>query len=270
MGLLYFFDLHVKPVMLKGTQMMHPAPTGVLEHGIRCIRQGDVNLWFYTKNGTTIAVDAGHFNDPDTDQAFAAIDIDPTAIRHVLLTHADVDHCGGIDARAKKFLYPNAQIYLSKQEKPYLDRTLHRMVKFGKKIYNCVRLRPGYQLLEDEQQLDLDGIPVRCLLIPGHTAGHMCYLVDNRILFSGDCLAVNGTGGYAFWDFFCQYPDQNKKSLHHLKEIIQKHPVSCVCTGHSGFITDTEHLFAHIDTSAPFKGSVPFDSTAPSDVCKRT
>lgn len=29
---------------------------------ISCIRQNDVNLWFYTKNGMTIAIDSGHLN----------------------------------------------------------------------------------------------------------------------------------------------------------------------------------------------------------------
>lgn len=268
MGLLYFFDRRIKPIMLRGTRMLHPAPTGVLTHGVRCIRQGDVNLWLYTKNGVTLAVDAGHLNWPNALRDFDALCIDPNTIRHVLLTHADVDHCGGIDAQARQYLYPNAQVYLGRGEQPYLDKTLHRMVKAGRKIYNCVRLRPGYQLLDDEQRLDLDGISVRCLLIPGHTRGHMCYLVDNTILFTGDCLAVNQEGGYAFWDFFCQDPEENKRSLRHLREVASGLPIQCVCTGHSGFITDTAHLFDHIDTSAAFKGDPPFDPTAPNDVCK--
>ncbi len=269
MGILYFFDRYIKPVMLRGTQMLHPAPTGKPGQGVSCIRQGDVNLWFYSKNGTTIAVDAGHLNEPNTDKAFEEIGIDPLTIHHLLLTHADVDHCGGIDAKAKKNIYPNAQVYLGAKEQPYLDRTLHRMVRAHKKIYNCVRLLPGYRLLKDEELLDLDGIPVRCISVPGHTAGHMCYLVDNRILFTGDCLAVNKYGGYAFWDFFCQSPEQNKLSLWHLRDAVRGIPLAAVCTGHSGFVTDIENLFAHIDSSAAFRGKIPFDETAPRDVCRR-
>ena len=249
--------------------MLNPAPTGRLTKNISCIRQGDVNLWFYTKDGTTIAIDAGHLNEPDTDKAFKDIGIDPCKIRHLLLTHADVDHCGGIDRKAKTNIYPNAQVYLGEKEEAYLDRTLHRMVKAHKKIYNCVHLQPGYQLLKDEETLELNGVSVRCILVPGHTAGHMCYLVDNEILFSGDCLAVNESGGYAFWDFFCQFPEQNKQSLLHLREAVQKVPLTAVCTGHSGFVTDIKNLFAHIDTSAAFKGKIPFDETAPRDVCRR-
>ncbi|MGI5976770.1 MAG: MBL fold metallo-hydrolase [Candidatus Limivicinus sp.] len=269
MGFLYFFDRYIKPLMLRGTQMLHPASTGKLGHGVSCIRQGDVNLWFYTKGGTTLAVDAGHLNEPNMDKAFESAGIDPLKIHHLLLTHADVDHCGGIDAKAKKNIFPNAQVYLGEKEKPYLDKTLHRMVRAHKKIYNCVRLRPGFRLLKDEETLNLDGISVRCILVPGHTAGHMCYLLDNRILFSGDCLAVNRDGGYAFWDFFCQFPEQNKKSLVHLREALDGVSLTAVCTGHSGFVTDTEKLFAHIDRSAAFRGKLPFDESAPLDVCRR-
>ena len=143
------------------------------------------------------------------------------------------------------------------------------MVKLGLKIYNCVSLRPGYRLLEDEEVLHLDGIRVRCLSVPGHTLVHMCYLVEDRILFSGDCLAVNEEGGFAFWDFFCQDGEQNKESLQHLKNLLRDYPLDAVCTGHSGFVTDTENLFKHIRVSASFKGAEPFDKRAPKDVCRR-
>lgn len=269
MGLLYFFDKVVKPKMLKGTRMLNPADTGVLENGISCIRQGDVNLWFYTKDGKTLAVDAGHINEKNIDDDFKKINIDPNEIHHVLLTHADVDHCGGIDKNAQKYIYPNAKVYISKKEEQYLNKTLHRMIKFGLKIYNCVRLKEGYITLTDGEALDLDGFKVKCILVPGHTIGHMCYIVDDKILFSGDCLAVNKDGGYAFWDFFCQYPELNKKSLHHLRDEVIKSNIECVCTGHSGYVNNIENLFSHIDESARFKGKIPFDETAPDDVCKR-
>ena len=269
MGLLYFFDNHIIPRMLKGTQIMNPSPTGILSHGVSCIREGNVNLWFYTKDNHTIAVDAGHLNETGLAEDFLSIGIDAGAIRHVLLTHADADHCGGVDIKAKKNLYPNAQVYIGKKEEDYLKKMIPRAVTMGKNIYNDVQLHTGCQFLEDEQILDLDGISVRAVCIPGHTAGHMCYIVDDTVLFSGDCLAVNQQGGYAFWDFFCQFPEQNKQSLKHLKEVVENSGACCACTGHSGFVSDIKNLFAHIDTSAHFGKDVPFDETAPKDVCKR-
>jgi hypothetical protein len=45
-----------------GKRMLHPQETGMYDAGIRCIREDDVNIWFYTKKDVTIAVDAGHLN----------------------------------------------------------------------------------------------------------------------------------------------------------------------------------------------------------------
>lgn len=97
MKLMYFFDEKVKRYMLRGKKYCNPAETGRYECGISCIRQNDVNLWFYSKNGTTIAFDTGHLNFPGMEKAFKKIGVTPEEIKHVFVTHADVDHCGGID-----------------------------------------------------------------------------------------------------------------------------------------------------------------------------
>ena len=62
MKLLYFFDNKIKKYMIRGKRCCNPSETGKYEYGISCIRQNDVNIWFYTKNGVTIAIDAGHLN----------------------------------------------------------------------------------------------------------------------------------------------------------------------------------------------------------------
>ena len=269
-GLLYFFDDHVKPHILKGTKLLKPEETGNLPNGISAIREGDVNLWLVTKDGKTIAIDTGHINYPKIATKFKRIGIDPHTIRHVLLTHADVDHAGGIDAKAKYNVYPKADVYLGRNEEKYLKHEMHRMVKAGRKIYNCVTLKDGYRLLEDNEELDLDSFHIKAIEVPGHTMGHMCYIIDNEILFSGDSLAINRDGGYAFWDFFCQDPDLNRSSLQHLKKEAEKADIKYVCTGHSGFWEADGNLFAHIDEAAPFGRKVVFDEDADTDVCRRT
>jgi hypothetical protein len=62
MKLLYIFDGKIKPLTMTDQGYCKPTETGVLQDGIRCIRVYDVNLWFYTKNGVTIAFDSGHRN----------------------------------------------------------------------------------------------------------------------------------------------------------------------------------------------------------------
>lgn len=264
MKFMYFFDDKIKAHILKGKKYCNPSNTGILYDGISCIRQNDVNMWFYTKGDTTIAIDAGHLNFPNMDKKFNKIHINPNMIKHVFLTHADVDHCGGVDITGVN-IFPNANIYLGAKERVYLDRSTYRIKRLGIKIYNCVSISKNYYALLDKQIIDIDGIKVEALHIPGHTLGHMCYIVDDKVLFSGDCLAINENGGYSFFELFTQYPDMNKKSLVRLKKIVLASNVKHICTGHSGIHSDIQKAFNHIDESASASLKKPFDKNAPDD-----
>lgn len=267
MRLLYFFDDHIKKYIMKGKKYCNPTNTGIVGYGISCIRENDVNMYFYTKNNTTIAFDTGHLNFNGIKEEFKKININPNDIAHAFLTHADVDHAGGIDSKGNN-IFPNAQIYLSSKEEQYLLKTKHRMIKLGIKLNNCVKINDGYKLIEDNECFYINDIKVEAILVPGHTLGHMCYLIDDKILVTGDCLAVNNEGGYSFFDFFTQYPDMNKKSLHNLKERIKDKNIILVCTGHSGVRKDVDKLFNHIDESAIASKKKPFDPNAPWDITK--
>lgn len=266
MKFMYFFDTKLKKYTMYGKRMLHPQNTGVYDAGISCIREHDVNVWFYTKKDVTIAIDAGHLDFKGVDEELDKIGIDPSLIGHVLLTHSDVDHCGGVDRYSNHYLFPNAQIYIGKGEENYFDGSVCRMIKAGIPLKNPVRLKEGYRTVSDGDAFDLDGIKVQVIEVPGHTIGHVCYIVDDRILFSGDCLAVNEDGGYSLFDFFTQNPSLNKKSLHRLKKIIESHTVEYVCTGHSGLRKYGEYIFDHIDESAVSTRRHPFDPTAPKSI----
>ena len=43
-------------------------------------------------------------------------------------------------------------------------------------------------LLHDGEVFDIDGIRIECFLVPGHTWGHMVFLIDDKYLFTGDTL----------------------------------------------------------------------------------
>ena len=75
MGTIYFFDKHVKKHLMKGTKAVNPSNSDVFSDGVSCIREEDVNLWFYTKAGITIAFDSGHRNFPNVKREFEKIGI---------------------------------------------------------------------------------------------------------------------------------------------------------------------------------------------------
>ena len=268
MKFMYFFDCKLKRFTMYGKRMLHPAQTGNYQEGISCIKEDDVNLWFYTKGRNTIAIDAGHLVFKGIDKEFEKIGIDRNAIKHVLLTHSDVDHVGGVDRTCKNYLYPNAQVYIGRGEENYFDGHVCRMIKLGIPLMNPARLREGYKTVEDGEIFYLDDITVEVVEVMGHTVGHVCYIIDDKILFSGDCLAVNENGGYSLFEVFTQNPTLNKKSLIKLRDRITGSSVKITCTGHSGIRTDMSKLFAHIDESAISKPGKPFDPTAPKSIRK--
>ncbi len=105
----------------------------------------------------------------------------------LFLTHLDLDHAGGVDKRCNR-LYPNAQIYLGKTEEGYLTRKLFRKRILFIGMKTPIELEKGYRLLDDGQTVMVGDIKVQAILIPGHTLGHLCYLVDDQYLFAGDAL----------------------------------------------------------------------------------
>jgi len=93
-------------------------------------------------------------------------------ISFVLLTHAHWDHTGAVaDLQAK-----GAKVYLHEKEAPNASAS-HRV--FGK-------VAPDI-LIKDGDVLDLNGVAVTVMHTPGHSAGSVCYLVED-IIFSGDTL----------------------------------------------------------------------------------
>ncbi|MCR5616533.1 MAG: MBL fold metallo-hydrolase [Saccharofermentans sp.] len=265
MKFMYFFDNNLKRYTMYGKRMLHPAETGHYQCGVSAIREDDVNVWFYTKGDVTIAVDSGHLDYKDAETLAAGIGIDTGSVKHVLLTHSDVDHCGGVDRNAKRKLFPNAKLYLGKGEEMYFDGKCCRMIKAGIPLMNPVRL-DDYKTVKDGDVFYCEDIKVQVIEVPGHTAGHVCYIVDEKVLFSGDCLAINALGGYSLFDFFTQNPTLNKRSLVRLKSIIENSFVEVVCTGHSGIWDYSPKVFAHIDESAKSSMGRPFDPTAPKSI----
>ncbi|WP_311376271.1 MBL fold metallo-hydrolase [Anaerococcus lactolyticus] len=155
MKLLYFFDDKLKPITMRGKYYCKPEETGILAEGVSCIREYDVNMWFYTKNGKTIAVDSGHLNFKNIGDEFQKINIRPENINHLFLTHLDTDHGGGIDKSGHN-IFPNAHVYMGEDEKKYMTKEIRRKGIF----YNCVEIADGWTPISGNMIFDVDGIRV--------------------------------------------------------------------------------------------------------------
>ena len=112
----------------------------------------------------------------------------------------------------------------------------------------------------------IDGIRIECFLVPGHTWGHMVYLIDGKYLFTGDTIWLGADGGYSF---ISALAEDNRLAVRSLAELETKlearklHPM--FLTGHTGWTDNFTFAFAHKDKlCSPFKKRV-HDPSAPYD-----
>ena len=119
------------------------------------------------------------------------LDIDPAPVRHILITHQDTDHAGALE-RDSELLFKDAMIRLRETENRYLTGERRRKVFYGLYKLPPVKTDNPKVLPQDGQFLDIAGIKIECILVPGHTWGHMFYLSDDAYLFTGDALVRRG------------------------------------------------------------------------------
>lgn len=115
-------------------------------------------------------------------------------VRHIVLTHLDFDHAGGLDD------FPDAQVHMLRAEaedaslqRTWLDRQRFRPQQWQGSIdrWNVHDLDGGERWFGFDAVRDLPGVPPEILMIPlrGHTLGHAGVAVrEDRgwLLLAGD------------------------------------------------------------------------------------
>ena len=259
------FQKRVMSLMFRGKEIFKPLNTGWIDEHVACVREWIANIFFYTKNGTTIMIDAG-YNYDRLREKMGWLNIDPASIRHILVTHQDTDHVGALE-RDSEGLFRQAAIYLSEIENRYLTGEVRRRVTFHLYKLPMVITDNPRTLLKDGQVLDIGGIRVECLLVPGHTWGHMVYLIDDEYLFTGDTLWFGADGGYSFINGLAEDIELSKRSLAALEKTLRERNLCPkIITGHTGWTDNLDFAFAHRDRVCNgFKKQKPHDPKAPWD-----
>ena len=249
----------------RGKEIFKPLNTGWIDEHVACVREWIANIFFYTKNGTTVMIDAG-YNYDRLKEKMTWLDIDPSTIRHILITHQDTDHVGAVETDSDG-LFQNATLYLSEIENKYLTGEVRRKVIFGLYKLPMVKSENKRFLLQDGQVLDINGIKVECILCPGHTWGHMVYLIDDEYLFTGDTIWFGADGGYSFINSLAEDNELAKRSLAELEQKLKDRGLTPkVITGHTGWTDDFEFVFRHKDKICnSLKKQKPHDPSAPYD-----
>ena len=258
--------------LFRGKAIFKPLNTGRIDERVACVREWIANIFFYTKNGATIMIDAG-YNYERLKEKMGWLDIDPASIQHILITHQDTDHVGALE-RDSELLFRDATMYLSEIENRYLTGEVRRKVFHGFYRLPMVKTDNKRVLLQDGQILNIDGIKIECLLVPGHTWGHMVYLIDDEYLFTGDTIWFGADGGCSFLSTLAEDNKLALRSLEALEAKLRRRPLPIkVITGHTGWSDDLDFVFAHrtelckpfakkyTDPDAPYDGYVEDDDT---------
>jgi len=118
--------------------------------------------------------------------------LNPDDVRHILLTHLDLDHAGGVTD------FPQARVHVLADEKAAADAHAHwkereryRPPQFASHKHWSLHQPDGEAWFGFDAVRELEGLPPEILMIPlaGHTRGHAAIAVDTGagwLLHAGD------------------------------------------------------------------------------------
>jgi glyoxylase-like metal-dependent hydrolase (beta-lactamase superfamily II) len=137
-----------------------------------------------------------------------ALGFDPADVRHIVLTHLDFDHAGGIED------FPNAAVHVTSRERDsalvgrggaFVGKRRYRPQQWDEVIdWRLYPMGHGERWFGFDVVRDLDGLPPEILLVPlvGHTWGHCGVAVQTDggwLLHAGDAYFFRGEVGSEQW-----------------------------------------------------------------------
>lgn len=250
--------------MYRGKEIFKPLNTGWIDEHVACVREWVANIFFYRKGETTLMLDAG-YNYDRLEEKMGWLGIAPESVHDILITHQDTDHVGAVEADSPG-LFRDATLYIGEIENRYLTGEVRRRVIYRLYKLPQVTIHNEKVLLRAGQTLELGGVKVECFLVPGHTWGHMVYLLDEQYLFTGDTIWLGADGGYSFISALAEDNRLAVRSLAALEETLRARGLRPrILTGHTGWTADLDFAFAHKDRLCSPFGRRVHDPSAPYD-----
>lgn len=206
---------------------LDPVDTGMITDNLYVVNTDTVDFYVYRDGAAIICFDTG-YRPRLARRELKSLNIEPDKVTHVFLSHADIDHVGGLG------LLKNAEVYLSADEE--------QMIKGTRTIKSAIRsprIRRAYHLLRDDETVTIGETRVRAIHTPGHTPGSMAYLLNDTLLFLGDTCKLRDGQAYAGKHYTMDYETQKAS----IRKLAQLQNVSYVFTAHGGYTNDFNKAF---------------------------
>jgi len=116
----------------------------------------------------------------------------------ILITHGHSDHIAGNEALKSR--WPECPLVIGTDEAPKLtDPHLNLSAMFGLSLVSP----PADITVDDGDSRSFGGMAVRARTIPGHSSGHVVYIIEEQepqMVLVGDVIFAGGIGRYDFPD----------------------------------------------------------------------
>lgn len=210
------------------------ALTEEVAKGVHGIKLGFVNAFVVATDEGPVLVDAGMPKRAEKiRRGVREAGHDPDAVRHVLVTHHHEDHVGSLAA-----LREGTTVWVHPSDAPKVTGEEPRPGPFTgplmKIVISGVRRVSGMHHVEptsvDRRIDEGDELPggIRAVHTPGHTAGHLSFLLaDRRVLIAGDA-AGNMRKLSTPFPYFTEDMAEAKRSIAKLAEL----DFDVACFGH--------------------------------------
>ncbi|MDP9095182.1 MAG: MBL fold metallo-hydrolase [Pseudomonadota bacterium] len=167
-----------------------PTQNAVLEQNILVMNTGDRTVLFDTGMGLDklFGASTGQLQ-PTLHQAA----IDPASVDAVVMSHAHIDHCGGLIGADGKPNFPNAQYYLAEADFKYWTDDSIIPADYPARAHFLDQARNNLLPIKDRIHFFKDGeefLPgITAMAAPGHTVGHTIFMIVNdgkQLCYIGD------------------------------------------------------------------------------------
>lgn len=122
------------------------------------------------------------------------------SLQSLSLTHAHLDHIGGVSDMRKFF--PHVEILLHRDDEQMYYNLPQQPIRMGIPLHQLKALRMDYEIppklsrnWQDGEIYEFGNVRLKVIHTPGHSAGHVVFFAEaEQKLFGGDCLFAGSIG----------------------------------------------------------------------------